>query len=179
MKDRSVPLGEFAADAHSMTVEEFARAHGSAFLVRFTTLNAPESLSGDDWLTKPTRVVHATTHVPTLGVNPGAHGSGYIYPLRQRHARADSLITVGRVAANDICIGDASLSKFHAHFDYDPASGFRLVDKNSTNGTWLGSERLRPGESYEVPSGKTVRFASVQLGFMMAPQFAEFARFVG
>ncbi len=52
-------------------------------------------------------------------------------------------MTIGRDPATDIFIDDPKVSRQHARIEYD-GQAFRVVDLNSTNGTFLGGQRLPP-----------------------------------
>jgi len=52
-------------------------------------------------------------------------------------------MTIGRDPATAIFIDDPKVSRQHAHIEYD-GQVFRVVDLNSTNGTFLGGRRLQP-----------------------------------
>jgi pSer/pThr/pTyr-binding forkhead associated (FHA) protein len=72
---------------------------------------------------------------------------------------ADRAITVGRAEANDVVLPRPEVSRHHARLE--PAdAGWRAVDLDSTNGTWVNGERAsqRPlSQGDEVVFG-TVRF---------------------
>lgn len=53
-------------------------------------------------------------------------------------------MTLGRDADNDIVIDDNLASRRHARIDFDGQT-YRVLDLNSTNGTYLGEKRLAPG----------------------------------
>ena len=51
-------------------------------------------------------------------------------------------LTIGRAPGNDLVLSDPEVSRFHARFE--PGNdGWRLVDLDSTNGTWVNGERVR------------------------------------
>ncbi len=70
---------------------------------------------------------------------------------------------IGRDVGNDIVINDAELSRRHARI-VQQASGFVLEDLGSTNGCFVGGQRitgpyaLRPGESIRFGDNVTVLF---------------------
>lgn len=53
-------------------------------------------------------------------------------------------MTLGRDADNDIVLDDGLASRRHARIDFD-GQAYRVLDLNSTNGTFLGDKRLAPG----------------------------------
>ena len=51
-------------------------------------------------------------------------------------------MTVGRAADNDLLLFDPEVSRHHARLE--PAgAGWRVVDLDSTNGTWVNGHRVR------------------------------------
>ena len=102
---------------------------------------------------------------------------------REVHAvrkRADGvfgdIISVGRTPNLDVCIARGEVSKFHAFFSRDENGRYLLTDKNSTNGTFVGINRLTSGEAQLVFDGNVVRFGVHSFIFMEAASFARFAR---
>ncbi len=60
---------------------------------------------------------------------------------RQSHRLAQPEISIGRVAGNDIVLGDANVSKFHAKLSVDD-DRVTVIDLRSTNGTFINGSRL-------------------------------------
>jgi DNA-binding NtrC family response regulator len=65
----------------------------------------------------------------------GGPGQGRALALTKAFA------TVGRHATNDLSLPDPLISGVHAELHATP-NGVRLVDSGSTNGTWLGAQRI-------------------------------------
>jgi hypothetical protein len=64
-------------------------------------------------------------------------------------------VTVGRAAENDLVLPEAGVSRRHARLEPD-ADSWRVVDLDSTNGTWRNGERVRRsliGEGDELAFG--------------------------
>jgi hypothetical protein len=60
-------------------------------------------------------------------------------------------IKIGRTPGNDLELhSDRSVSSNHAILQRDPVSGWQLEDLKSTNGTWVDSRRLSPGDPVPV-----------------------------
>jgi murein DD-endopeptidase MepM/ murein hydrolase activator NlpD len=72
-----------------------------------------------------------------------------------------SLVSVGRDPENDIVIDDPSISRQHAFLRVDIA-GVWIEDRRSSNGTFIGSQRLSPEEPVRIPPGKAIRFGTVE-----------------
>ncbi len=45
----------------------------------------------------------------------------------------------------------------------ETASGYEIIDLNSTNGTWLEDRQLAPNQPYPLPSGSTLRLGRMRL----------------
>jgi transcriptional regulator with GAF, ATPase, and Fis domain len=73
----------------------------------------------------------------------------------------DDVVTIGTHPANQLVLPQATVSRFHARIELD-AVGYRLVDLESTNGTFVGA--LRIGSAYVVPKVK-LRFGDVEAVF--------------
>jgi hypothetical protein len=87
-------------------------------------------------------------------------------------------ITVGRTENNDVHIPDNSVSRFHAYFQQDAKGGpgWRLVDAESKNGTFVDDERLAGNGSRNLTDGVCVRFGNVSLRFLLPEAFVEYLR---
>lgn len=55
------------------------------------------------------------------------------------------IITIGRSSGNNVVINDSLVSKSHCQIIQDSNGSYRLIDNNSTNGTYINGER-RHGE---------------------------------
>lgn len=94
--------------------------------------------------TRPVSVVPLETGeaevVPCLVVISGRQ-MGQVFPLVNR---ADARI--GRADDADLCIRDASISRYHAAVYIDERSRCRIRDLGSTNGTFVNGRRVQDGE---------------------------------
>lgn len=61
------------------------------------------------------------------------------------------IITIGRSPSNDVNIDDTLVSRTHCQIIQDDNGGFRLIDTNSTNGTFVNGVK-RHGEIRLSPS---------------------------
>ena len=82
-------------------------------------------------------------------------------------------VTVGRIDTNDIMLDDPTVSRFHAWFDHERASGWGLVDASSIHGTWIGSVRVQPGLRTLIPDQTPIRFGGVEVVFLLARTLLE------
>lgn len=81
--------------------------------------------------------------------------------VRNISMKADGL-TIGREADNDIVLDDAKVSRHHARIDYDGAD-YRVLDLDSSNGTFLANNRLLPGISDVWSPDKGLRIGNTWL----------------
>lgn len=84
------------------------------------------------------------------------------------------LLKVGRFnpAHPDACnikLNSPNVSSIHAEILVDDDDKVYIEDKGSTNGTWIGNERLQPGKEYPVHRGDRVRLADVDLNWAQVP----------
>ena len=76
-----------------------------------------------------------------------------------------SRLSVGRTKENALSIDDASVSKLHASLVLNADNQLMVADTGSTNGTFVGAERIAYGKAFPVKSGETVKFGSVVVAF--------------
>lgn len=69
--------------------------------------------------------------------------------------------TIGRDPTNDIVIDDIRLSRQHARIERK-RNTFTIHDLESTNGTWMGENRI---EKHRLKDGDTLRIGNAQLVF--------------
>lgn len=76
------------------------------------------------------------------------------------------VVTIGRGGPSEVVIDDDSVSTTHARLEWQPEhGGWRLMDLNSTNGTYVEGVRLAPEVPTPLPYGSTVRFGGVRMHF--------------
>lgn len=76
---------------------------------------------------------------------------------------ADEHISIGRDPKSRVQLPDASVSLRHALIR-PSASGYVVVDENSTNGTYLNASRLVPGVSKPLADGDRIQIGRAWLG---------------
>jgi hypothetical protein len=54
------------------------------------------------------------------------------------------------------------VSRNHARI-LETEAGYEIVDLDSTNGTWIESQRLNPNQPYPLPNGSTIRLGRMRL----------------
>ena len=65
----------------------------------------------------------------------------------------------------DQVLDDSSVSRMHARFAVEGDGIISVRDLNSTNGTWLNGERLRPNESRALQQGDHLRLGRMEFIF--------------
>lgn len=86
-------------------------------------------------------------------------------------------VTVGRAQGNDILLNDVSVSRFHAYLQQLPQhEGWRIVDADSKNGTFLGPLKLSASTPYPLSDGSRLRFGDVELVFWEKNSFIAYVR---
>ena len=60
--------------------------------------------------------------------------------------------------------GNAGISRTHVRI-YEQDGAYFVEDLGSTNGTYVGDERLAPGEAHELASGEALRLADEDFDF--------------
>lgn len=78
-------------------------------------------------------------------------------------------ITIGRVAGNDIVLNDLLVSRLHARIDFEDGS-YRVIDLNSTNGTFLGDQKLLPGVPETWRPGTPLRLGDTVLRLLLGKE---------
>lgn len=92
-----------------------------------------------------------------FGIQTGPH-TGEEIPVRS------PVVRIGKGAGNDIVIPDDSVSANHARLEFDEGA-WRILDLNSTNGTYVEGVRLAPEVLTPLAYGASVRFGGVPLHF--------------
>lgn len=90
-----------------------------------------------------------------------------ILPVHKTLRNSSSLITLGRSEDNDIRILDSRVSKVHCYFLPPFAGGdWRILDRQSTNGTFLEGRRLNYGEPGIIQPYREIVFSHVSAVFL-------------
>lgn len=105
-------------------------------------------------------------------------GGFTVFPVQKRPDAPFDFVSVGRAPGNDIIIGDASVSKFHAYLR-ETEEGFVLQDGGSRNGTTRNDVPVAArghGKPVVLAPGDRVKFGAVTLTFMRAEGLLELVR---
>jgi len=137
-----VGLGPSQADA---TVTPARSGHAS-LVTMMVQETPPPTPKESEWPTPPSDI-ESGPQVLVLGPD----GRSTVVAFGARHA-----LTVGRDVANSIPLNDAQVSRQHCQITSD-GGRFFVTDLNSTNGTFLGENKLLPGVSEPWRPGQSVR----------------------
>jgi hypothetical protein len=85
-------------------------------------------------------------------------GTGEILEL------SSPVVRVGRAPQNDLVLDDDSVSSKHARLEFSEGA-WRVIDLDSTNGTYVDDVRLAPEVLTPIPPGSLVAFGGVRLEF--------------
>lgn len=88
------------------------------------------------------------------------------------------LLKVGRANACNIRFNSPNVSSLHAEIIVTDDDKIYVSDTNSTNGTYVGNERLQPGSEKEVRRGDLIRFADATLNWSQVPRPENTAGFI-
>ena len=72
-------------------------------------------------------------------------------------------LSVGRLASNQLCVGDPSVSREHCLIQYEK-DGFRIRDLGSNNGTFVNGNRI---EEYVLAGGDKIRIGDTVFRFAL------------
>jgi eukaryotic-like serine/threonine-protein kinase len=92
-------------------------------------------------------------------------------PTQTYNIQKDGM-TIGRNDDNDISIGDQQASRHHARIELRDGN-YHVIDLNSTNGTFLGNNRLLPGISEMWTADKAMRIGSTWFRILMADKTSQ------
>jgi hypothetical protein len=164
---------DYADDVRNLSPQAFVYRHGDAFLVHHgavADLRPPPRA-------QPT--LSEITNVKSTPLAPRASlSSGFLVFEVRSSGRCPfpNMISVGRTRNNDIVIADISVSKFHAFFTRGRDGRLLIQDGGSRNGTWLSGIAVPGREARPMPvsSFSELRFGSVELSFLLTPDFCKF-----
>jgi hypothetical protein len=103
-----------------------------------------------------------------------------VFALRKKPGSMGADIFVGRGPTNDVILPSRSVSKSHAHFAAVPDTGdYELVDKFSSNGTFLNGNKIPPFEKHRVKDFDLIGFGPDFIAIYYLPRtFYEMLRSV-
>jgi hypothetical protein len=89
----------------------------------------------------------------------GALGARVMEIKKRKSITNPNMITIGRSPENDIVLYNRLVSKSHAYLDLGSSDEtIFLVDKHSTNGTFINNIELSPTGNYQLADGDEISF---------------------
>lgn len=164
--DRGIDLRVLAADARTLSPEDFEDAHGDAFLLLTTSRlvdprgPAATALQFDD------DAPGDTASVTTL-----------VHPVRRTGRGVGPFVSLGRTSNNDVVLPDHSVSRFHAFLN-QTSEAWSIQDAGSTNGTKVNNVEVAAqgdGPAVALKDGDTVRIGQVELTYLSGPALRSYA----
>jgi hypothetical protein len=150
--------GTLLDEARTLTREQFSKKHPDRTLL-IPLVQGPKD---------PTRI---TTRVMKQDPKERARMDALpfdVVPVRKVGTnQANNLITIGRADTNDVVIPSSEVSKMHAFFMLDHASGLlTLTDAGSTNGTKVDGRPLQPRVQAEpLKGGEDLLIGTIKVTF--------------
>ncbi len=159
----SQPIEAFIEDAKLLDAEAFAERHGQAFLLLSAELLKPRDTSSTALQLMAEEGEERTSGLSTV-----------VFAIRT----GDHIATLGRAAENDVVIPDSSISRNHALMKQREAGGFMILDAGSSNGSIVNGQNVLVrghGPATPLKPGDNLRLGAVDLTFLDAPRFREYA----
>ncbi|MCA0457950.1 MAG: protein kinase [Chloroflexi bacterium] len=85
------------------------------------------------------------------------------------------VITIGRAPNRTVVLQGTLASRNHVQVERKPNGRYYITDMNSTNGVWLGSERLAPDSPVILNPGVTVRLGDYWMQLLLKPDVVQAA----
>ena len=148
----------FASAALRLGAHEFAAEFPGAYLC---FLASPLGVSDEEPALPPTKRLLVEREGAAIPSEEAL--KLYVVPIVKREGANPfpMMITVGRAANNDVQVPAADVSQLHGHFSRD-GEGWVITDVGSTNGTFLGGERLKLRAPVPVELGTMIVFGSIE-----------------
>lgn len=133
------------------------------------------------WEAPPSVAAHdealSATQAASAMERPRA-GEPLVFELKKTPSKLNAFalgITVGRTDNNDVVLVDASISRFHAYLQRD-AKGWRIVDAESLNGTWVGGVKLVANQPQPLGERARLKIGNIELLFLSPAAFVEYVK---
>ena len=157
-------LNGFLSKVHKLNKNEFLALYSNSFLISsLSNLNiemdsAIYRYQQRNQQNKPT--TEAITDLEDTKLEQAWAKQGWITPVKSKRGGQIQMINIGRTADNDIILPLASISKLHACIILVQNQGTYILDGGSTNGTFIGSERVSSHKQL-IRSGDVIRFGHI------------------
>ena len=87
------------------------------------------------------------------------------------------LLTIGRSSSCNIILNSPAVSSVHAELLILNNGDVLLIDKNSTNGTYVMNKQIKPGAEISVRRGDMIRFGDMELQWSSVPFIEDAAKY--
>jgi len=87
------------------------------------------------------------------------------------------LLTIGRAPSCNIILNSQAVSSVHAELLMLNNGDILLIDKNSTNGTFVMNKLIKPGVEISVRRGDMIRFGDTELQWSSVPFIEDTAKY--
>ncbi|MCU0663413.1 MAG: FHA domain-containing protein [Myxococcota bacterium] len=157
-EDNDLRIKQFLRHAHSSSLEEFIECYPSPVLVVKSGLCE----SDEGFLTQLAEPVEDFEKMKTATrFDPNAR----VFQIEKRPGSNpySKMVILGRAPNSDIVLQSSEVSKMHAYFiwaDSPEGKTYKVVDGNSSNGTWFAGTRLPPYKPCHLKNGDFLGFGS-------------------
>jgi hypothetical protein len=149
LADRAVPVGSIRARAQFADLDPARRQEVDAAVESTRRLRLGELAAAGSATGSSPRRERAMVLADTQGRR---------FPLEP----ANGLVRLGRATDNDFVLGSQRVSRYHAQLRW-VESCWLVYDLNSTNGTWLGQQRVLPAQPRALAASASVRLGDQEL----------------
>lgn len=167
---RLLSVNDFVHDGSRLSEDAFAQRYPASVLVARLGVDERAPASGDG---DPTRrhLDERLSLAPASAGRSGAPfpigGSSVVLLLAKDSTRPfPERVGVGRARGTDIWLPFDDVSKYHAFFTLERGVAVSITDAGSTNGTFVGSERLPPRVARPLATGDIISFG--RYAFLLA-----------
>jgi hypothetical protein len=153
----TLTIRDLVPDRKALSRDAFIAKYSHPFLVeRERAAAAPE---GESTFATMQVSKQQIRNIMAGGGEMGSH-LGVVRVVKRASNAFAGMINVGRAANNDLVIDSPAISKFHAYFSRDAASGSHCItDADSTNGTFVNGKRLEAHKQQRLRDGDVISFS--------------------
>jgi len=134
---------------------------------------------GTMFLVKPSELTEMVTD-PSIMMDRKLERERYVPMCLGPNSSKKAPIRIGRSTSTDVVVNDYTVSKEHAWFAAmyfpDRAPRYLLMDRGSTNGTFVGGKRVPANARLEVKSGDKVVVGRMAFVFLSPQDFYRYLR---
>ncbi len=163
-------INDYLPMARGLPREQFLARHPEPVLLQ---RSSPDSLAPREEYgnTQKMRIDPATRELRVEQPLPSPLEAVVPVAKAERNSFA-SQVLVGRTDSNDLVVAHLTVSKHHAFFRLDEATGrHTLTDMDSTNGTRVNGQSLQGRQAQELADGDLVAFGDMRFVFYTAGGF--------